>query len=320
MPMGVYDHMMRPSMGHKMQVEIRESMQHYHGNKTQLQEQLAELCFDTGHLYTSPIPPSPTPSSVPSVKNWSQPGSKFNAAPVKAALKAHLAKLEQGSASPSGGEQKQVGDKNTLLPPITTSQQPAGDTYPCTTDAETEKTQEAREKNWNCEETHVVEKKNIRFGESVELKTPLSKKKKKVCKKSKKTEGRRKSVLKDKPSSRLLKLPAVYGPSDKSTLWDSGRNHYHRKGKSVPMEMSRVLEDCQTFSHNTLAIPPINDPKRMEIALPPIARTKGQNLVSQVYMGHSLKLTYLPMGSFPCHTTNSYFSFLTCLTAKTEII
>ena len=53
--MGMYDHMMRPSMGHRMQVELRESMQHYHNDKTQLQRHLSELCLDSKDLYTEAV-------------------------------------------------------------------------------------------------------------------------------------------------------------------------------------------------------------------------------------------------------------------------
>ncbi|XP_076471738.1 uncharacterized protein LOC143301381 [Babylonia areolata] len=316
--MGVYDHMMRPSMGHRMQVELRESMQHYHGVRTQLQEQLSELCFSNRQLYTSPHPPSPAPSNFSSstttsssvhVKRWRDPDSKFSKAPEQAAQRARLANLQAGGKASGKADLPPISDNNrnaqtdaaaavkeevepsgrrsnaAPLPPVTAhravsssggqeappeippalNDQPQPRLPPCSPTKE--KTNDAA--------AIAAEKKALRFGANVELKTPLPCPKKPVANKGgpgtagqKKGGGRRKSVLKDKATHHILKLPALHGGSLKSRrcTWDSGRNHLpHRKGKSTALEASRVKEECLTFSCPSLTLPAVADPKRTEV-------------------------------------------------------
>ncbi|XP_070199775.1 uncharacterized protein [Littorina saxatilis] len=263
---------MRPSMGHKMQVELRENMHNYQNNRLSLQTQLSELRFDKQDLYTSPVPPSPTPS----IKNWSDAGSRFSSAPDKAAHKARLAKLEQENTTLSlEAKERELNARNTLLPPLPSkgdhnTKAEAEDSSPAKDSSHTQATEEEK-----CAEE--AEKKNLRFGANTELKTPQSQQPRKKGGKGKKNGGRTagatltKSALKDRPQY-VLKLPTIHAVPDKRTQWDSGRNHIHRKGKSISLEKSSIEEECRNFSHCSINIPSIVDPKRMEIRLPPVAK------------------------------------------------
>ena len=275
--MGVYDHMMRPSMGHRMQVELRENMQNYHNNKNQLQSHLSGLCLDSKDLYNSP------PSPASSIKTWGEAGSRFSTAPEKAAKKARLAKLEQENSTLSkAAQQNELKSKHTLLPPIPGK----GNTMGAEAQEKTDSSCQIQE-----EQGDDSDKRNLRFGASVELKTPLKTKpttttttatttnNNKASKSQKKGKGK-KPALKEKDKEKekeqkprgVLKLPIILPINNKWAQWDSGYNHVHRKGKSTGLEKSQIEEDCRNFSQRSMAIPSTLDRKRMEIKLPPLAK------------------------------------------------
>nr|KAG5699465.1 hypothetical protein BaRGS_016311 [Batillaria attramentaria] len=262
----LYNHRVQKSLGHQMQVELKENMQSYRDNKTILQNQLSDLRFDVCDLYTSPVPSSPparSERSDTSIHNWKDAGSKFNAAPNKAAKQARLAKLQHENSilSTKAGSLtcQDLNGKKAALPPIPCQQGDAG------------QASDTGQSKANCMD---ATQKSLRFGGSIELKTPQNTPKGKLASKGK-TQKAKKPVLKEKHVPFVMKLPTIHAVDQNRPQWDSGHNHVYCKGKSTVFEKSKVEEDCRTFTQRSFNIPNYDDPKRREIKLPPIVRATG---------------------------------------------
>ncbi|XP_076450956.1 uncharacterized protein LOC143286907 isoform X2 [Babylonia areolata] len=255
--MGVYDHMMRPSMGHRLQTELRDSMERYHSDKDHLQHHLAQLRLRSKDLHTTSSTPQDPPSSP--VKRWGDPNSSFSQAPEVAAHRAQLAQMEH---HPHQAPPTTHVSNASFLPPI---QQPP-----------TQNTQSTHPKSSSDDnDTPRTQTMGTPAGAKA---TPVQGRAgdRRVAK-GRKTQKKAKPVAvkkwqKDKTvAPMLMTLPTIPSASGvRRSVWDSGLHHLPpHPGPGTHLERNQVEEECRHFSQRSRPIPAIDDAKRTEIQRPP---------------------------------------------------